>query len=121
MHQQKNIERNEQRKEGRKEGRERKGKERNGKERKGKEREGRKEGCEIEMRCCKTLHRCPTQRPLQLSKEDSLGPLGKLHDNPFFGRAKLYCGEALRPPPRPLPLFIVERFHFIHFIRSLTH
>ena len=31
------------------------------------------------------------------------------------------CQVTLRPPPRPLPLLIVERFHFIHFIRSLTH
>ena len=80
--------------------------------------EGRKEGCEIEMRCCKALPRCPAQRPFQLSKEDSLG---KLHDICFLIVPSYIAGEALRPPPRPLPPLIVERFHFIHFIFSLTH
>ena len=42
---------------------------------------GRKEGS------CKTLARYPAQRPLQLSKEDSLG---KLRDICFFGPAKLH-------------------------------
>ena len=65
------------------------------------------------MRCCKTLPRCPAQRPLQLS-------LGKLRDICFLVVPSYIAGETLRPPPRPLPLLIVERFHFMHFIRSLT-
>ena len=47
--------------------------------------------------------------------------LGKLHDVCFLVVPSYIAGEALRSPPRPLPLLIVERFHFIHFIRSLTH
>ena len=58
------------------------------------------------MRCCKTLPRCPAQRPLQLSNEDSLG---KLHDICFWVVPSYNAGEALRPPPRPFPLFNFER------------
>ena len=122
MHQQNNIERTEQRKKGRKEGtkQDRKQERKEGRNEARKEegrKEGRKEGCEIEMRCCKTLLRCPAQSPLQLSKEDSFG---KLHDICFLVVPSYIVGEALRPPPRPLPLLIVARCHFINFIRSLT-
>ena len=110
MHQQKNIEINE----GRKEGRNERRKER----RKGaffpvtdqqmREPEPDHCGlhCEIEMRCCKTLPRCPAKRPLQLPKEDSLG---KLHDVCFLVVPSYIAGEALRPPLRPLPLLLCER------------
>ena len=68
--------------------------------------------CEIEMRCCKTFPRCPAQRPLQLSKEDSLG---KLHDICFLVIPSYIAGVALRPPPRPLPLLIFDRRKGIAF------
>ena len=56
--------------------------------------------CEIEMRWCNALLRCPAQRPLQLSKEDSLR---KLHDNCFLpyqvtlrGRLLAFVGFGFR-------------------------
>ena len=64
------------------------------------------------MRCCKTLPRCPARRPLQLSKEDSLG---KLHDMCFFGHAKLHCGGGAAPSPAPPPAFNCWAFSFHSF------
>ena len=60
----------------------------------------------------------PSAEIIAVPKEDSLG---KLHDICFLVVPSYIAGEALRPPPRPLPPLIVERFHFIHFTRSLTH
>ena len=69
--------------------------------------------CDVAKLCPDAQHRDHSR-----SKEDSLG---KRHDFCFLVVASYIAGETLRPPPRPLPLLIVECFHVIHFISSLTH